>query len=54
MQAPLKFQYFTAVERAILNFIRRNRKPWIASAILNNKRTSWGITSLISNCTTEQ
>jgi hypothetical protein len=32
------------MERAILNFIWKNKKPRIAKTILNKKRTSGGIT----------
>jgi hypothetical protein len=43
---PIKIstQLFTDMERAILNFIWKNKKSRIANAILNNKRTSRGIT----------
>jgi hypothetical protein len=37
-------QFFTALERAICKFICNNKKPKIAKTILNNKRTSAGIT----------
>jgi hypothetical protein len=43
---PIKIptQFFTVLERAICKFICNNKKPNIAQTILNNKRTSWGIT----------
>jgi len=43
---PIKIpmQFFKEVERAICRFIRNNIKPTIAKTILNNKRTSGGIT----------
>ena len=56
-------QFFTDLKRTTLNFIRRNKqtnkkqnktKNRIAKTILNNKRTSRGITILILSCTTEQ
>jgi hypothetical protein len=37
-------QFYKEMERAILNFILKNKKPRIAKPILNNKRTSWVIT----------
>jgi hypothetical protein len=43
---PIKIptQFFIELERAIFKFICSNRKPRILKTILNNKRTSGGIT----------
>ena len=45
---PIKFspQFFIEIERAICKFIWNNKKLRIAKTILNNERTSGGITIL--------
>jgi hypothetical protein len=43
---PIKIpnQFFIGLERAISKFIRNNKNLRVAKTILNNKRTSGGIT----------
>ena len=43
---PIKIptQFLTELERATCEFIWKNKKPRIAKTLLNNKRTSGGIT----------
>ena len=45
-EIPIKIpeKFFTDLERTIINFIWKNKKPWLAKAILYNKGTSGGIT----------
>jgi hypothetical protein len=45
---PIKIpiQLFIELERAILKFIWNNKKPRIVKTILNNKRTSGGLSIL--------
>jgi hypothetical protein len=38
-------QFFKDMERTILNFTWKNKKPRIAKTIFNNKRTSGGIST---------
>jgi hypothetical protein len=53
---PIKIptQFFTDMEREILNFTWKNKKPRISKTVLNNKSTPGGITILTSSCVTEQ
>jgi hypothetical protein len=43
---PIKIptQFFIKLERAICIYNWNNQKPWIVRTIVNNKRTSGGIT----------
>ena len=42
---PIKIptQFFNELERAICKFIWNNKKPWITITLLNDKRTTGGI-----------
>ena len=53
---PIKIssQFFSELERPICKFIWDNKNPRISKTTLNNKRTSGGITCLISRCATAQ
>jgi hypothetical protein len=44
MHSPSKFQFFIELERAVFKFTWNNKKPRIMKTILNNNRTSGGIT----------
>ena len=45
MQSPSRFQNSSSlIERTILNFIWKNKRPRIVKTIFNNKRTSGDIT----------
>jgi hypothetical protein len=41
----ISIQFFIELERAILNYIWNNKKHRIVKTILNNKRTSGGIST---------
>jgi len=53
---PIKIpiQFFRELDRTICKFIWNYKKPRIAKTILNNKRTSRGITFVNSSSITEQ
>ena len=44
MPIKVSARFFTDLERTVLNFIWKSKKPKIDKAILYNKRTSGGIT----------
>jgi hypothetical protein len=53
---PIKIptHFFTELERVSCKFIWNNKKSRISKTLLNDKRTSGGITHLTSRCTIEQ
>ena len=44
MSSKISAKFFTNLERKVLNFIWKSKKPRIAKTILYNNRTSGGIT----------
>ena len=44
MPIEISAKFFTDLERTVLNFIWKSKRPKIAKTILYNKRTSGGIT----------
>ena len=52
---PIKIlsKFFTDLERTIINFIWKNKKPRIAKTVLYNKGSSGALPSLTSNYITE-